>query len=142
MATKTKSRKPASSAGGDVITVNSQGQGNAVAAGRGARASVTQAAQSGEIGAWRKEMEKRIDASMNLLPADKADLKENVAKVAEEVSKGKKADPGRLERLLNVIAGMAPDIFDVAITTIGNPLAGLGLVAKKIGDRAKLEAHA
>ncbi len=142
MATKTKGRKPASSAGGDVITVSNRGQGNAIAAGRGARASVTQAAQSGEIGAWRKEIEKRIDASKDLLPADKADLKENVAKVAEEVSKGKKADPGRLERLLNVIGGMAPDIFDVAITTLGNPLAGLGLVAKKIGERAKLEARA
>ena len=85
-------------------------------------------------------MERWIDSQKDLLPADKADLKENVAKVADEVSKGKQADPGRLERLLNVILSLAPDIFDVAITTLANPLAGLGLVAKKIGERAKLES--
>jgi hypothetical protein len=30
----------------------------------------------------------------------------------------------------------------VAVTTLANPLAGLGLALKKIGDRAKLERMA
>jgi hypothetical protein len=84
-------------------------------------------------------MEKWIDSRKDLLPGVKTDLKDNVAKVADEVSKGEQADSGRLERLLNVILSIAPDIFDVAIATLANPLAGLGLVAKKIGERAKVE---
>jgi hypothetical protein len=36
-------------------------------------------------------MEKWIDAKKDLLPDDKNDLKENVARVADEVSKGRQA---------------------------------------------------
>jgi hypothetical protein len=137
MPKKTGSR--ATSSRGDVITVSNQGSGNAIAAGRGAKASVSTVQESADIAVWRKQMEKSIDALKNLLPEDKTDLKESVSKVAEEVSKGEKADAGRIERLLNVLGGMSADIFDVALTTLANPLAGLGLVIKKVGDRARLE---
>jgi hypothetical protein len=36
------------------------------------------------------------------------------------------------------MAAMAPDILEVAIATLVNPLAGIGLVAKKIGDKAQV----
>jgi hypothetical protein len=139
MAAQKKTRKVVPRQAGDVITVNNRGSNNAIAAGRGAKAVVSQAATASELKKWRKDMEKWIDAKKDLLPADKTDLKDNVAKVADEVSKGRQADSGRLERLLNVILSIAPDIFDVAIATLANPLAGLGLVAKKIGEKAKLE---
>jgi hypothetical protein len=32
---------------------------------------------------------------------------------------------------------MAPDILDVVVATLGNPLAGLGVAAKKIAKKAK-----
>jgi hypothetical protein len=35
---------------------------------------------------------------------------------------------------------MAPDILDVVVATLVNPLAGLGVAAKKIADKAKEEA--
>ena len=140
MVTRKNTAKRIPKAGGDVITVENRGDNSAIAAGRGAKATVSQRRSMPEMDTWLKDMEKRIDAAKGLLPADKADLKENVAKVAGEVAKGKKADPGRLERLLNTLSGMAPDIFEVALATLANPLAGLGLVAKKIGDRARVEA--
>jgi hypothetical protein len=139
MAAQKKTRKVVPRQAGDVITVNNRGSNSAIAAGRGAKAVVSQAATASELKKWRKDMEKWIDAKKDLLPADKTDLKDNVGKVADEVSKGRQADSGRLERLLNVILSIAPDIFDVAIATLANPLAGLGLVAKKIGEKAKLE---
>jgi|SRR5215208_269660 len=139
MASRKKTRKVVPQREGDVITINNRGNKNAIAAGRGAKAVVSQDAMVADIDVWRKGMGKHIDALNDLLPADKADLKENVAKVAEEVSKRKKADRSRLERLLNMIGGMAPEILDVALATLSNPLAGLGLVAKKIGEKAKLE---
>lgn len=135
---KTKNKVPPN--GGDVISVNSQGNLVAIAAGRDANAKISISSKVSEVDKWREDMENHIDAIKNLLPEDKADLKNNIAKVADEISKGKKANPGRLERLLNSIGVMAPDIFDVAITTLANPLAGIGLVAKKIGDKAKLRA--
>jgi hypothetical protein len=139
MASRKTSRKVAPRKAGKVITVKNQSKANAVAAGRKAKPVSSRAATASELEKWRKDMEKWIDSRENLPPVKKTDLKENIAKVADEVSKGRQADSSRLERLLNVILSLAPDVFDVAIATLANPLAGLGLVAKKIGERAKLE---
>jgi hypothetical protein len=137
-------KKPVETSG-DVINITSSGDHNAVAAGRGATASVTHieagsAAQVFET--WRKEMDKKIDVVPNLQLPDKTDLKDATAKISVEAAKGPKADIDRLERLINTLNIMAPDIFEVAIATLVNPMAGIGLVLKKVGDRAKLEAVA
>jgi hypothetical protein len=137
-----RTRKVAPKQAGDVIPVKKRGNNSAITAGRRSKAFISQAETGAELKKWRKNMEKWIDAKKDLPPADKIELKDNIAKVADEVSKGEQVDAGRLERLLNVILGIAPDIFDVAITTLANPLAGLGLVAKKIGERAKLQWQA
>jgi hypothetical protein len=139
MAPEKKKPKMAPRRVGDVTKVNQRGNTRTTAAGRKTRAVVSQAETAAQLRKWRKDMEQWIDSRPNLLPAAKTDLKDNVAKVADEVSKGKQADSGRLERLLNVILSLAPDIFDVAIATLANPLAGLGLAAKKIGERARVE---
>jgi hypothetical protein len=34
---------------------------------------------------------------------------------------------------------MAPDLLDVVVVTLENPLAGLGVAVKKIADKAKQE---
>lgn len=140
MAGSKRSGKGVSRGGGDVITVDNKGNDNAIAAGREAKATISHGGVSADLQAWRKDMEQRINAIQQLPQADKADLQENVRKIAAEASRGNQADPGRLERLLNGLGAMAPDIFEVALATLANPLAGLGLVVKKIGDKAKLEA--
>ncbi len=88
---------------------------------------------------WRALVESKIEAQPTLSAEDKQDLKDQVAKIHAEASKGAQADPSRLEKLINTLAVMGPDIFEVAVTTIANPLAGVGLALKKIGDKAKLE---
>jgi hypothetical protein len=97
---------------------------------------------------WRKEMEKKIE-TQPVSEDDKKDLKETVAKIEteakkieEQTKKGEEPDPSRLEKLVNTLAMMGPDIFEVATTTLVNPLGGIGLVLKKIGDKAKLEKQA
>jgi hypothetical protein len=140
MSTKPKTRKPGVSSHGDVITVSNQGSGNAIAAGHGAQASISHSEKSEGMTAWRTRMETRIDQIKDLLPEDKVDLKDKVGKIAAEISKGEDADSGRIERLLNTLGGMSSDIFEVAAATLVNPLAGIGLVLKKIGDRAKLSS--
>jgi len=137
--TKNKQRKRMAKPGGDVTTITIQGNQNAVAT-HGGKATVMRVenALAGDFTSWRKQMEKEI-ASLKDLPAeDKSLLSQNVEQITREAEKGQKADTNRIERLLNTIAAMAPDIFDVAITTLANPLAGLGLAAKKIGEKAKV----
>lgn len=91
---------------------------------------------------WQTNMEAKIDALTGVLAEDKEDLKDTIAKIKTEAAKAEQADPGRLERLLNSIAAMGPDIFEVAVTTLISPLKGIGLVLKKIGDKARLERQA
>jgi hypothetical protein len=139
MASPKKTTKVAPRRAGDGMKVNNRSNNRATAAGRRTKAVISQPKMTSQLRKWRKDMEEWIDSRQDLLPAAKTDLKDNVAMVADEVSKGKQADSGRLERLLNVILSIAPDVFDVAIATLANPLAGLGLVAKKIGERARVE---
>jgi hypothetical protein len=88
---------------------------------------------------WQAEVVEKIEQSP-IPEAQKQDVKEQVEKIRTEAEKGKDADPGRLEWLINTLSAMAPDIFDVVVATLGSPLAGIGLVLKKIGEKARVEA--
>ena len=115
------------------------GNGNVTAVGKGARATVNQGNLNSELAEWRKEMELKINALKDLPAEDKSTLNQQVEQIALEAKKGPQADPSRIERLFNTISAMAPDIFDVAVTTLTNPLAGIGLVIKKIGEKAQVQ---
>jgi hypothetical protein len=119
-------------AGGDIVAGDKIG-GPAVAADSPQGQLVSALAQ------WQKEIEAKINALSELDDDEKSDLKDKVGKVREEAIKGAEANPGKLERLLNTMASMAPDILEVTAKTLQNPFAGVGLVLEKIGDRAKLE---
>ncbi len=84
-----------------------------------------------------------VDARPNTAPADKEDLKAEVEEIHQAVKAAgqdqKPPDEAFLERHFRNIARMAPDILDVAVATLVNPLGGLGLVVKKIADKAKAE---
>ena len=86
-----------------------------------------------------QELERRAD----LPSADKADLKTDVQEiqtaVTEAVQSDKKVDEGFLSRRFRNMARMAPDLLDVVVATLTNPLAGLGVAVKKIAERAKEE---
>lgn len=90
---------------------------------------------------WRDAMNTRIEAQSGFSQDEKQDLQDQVEKIQDEAAKGEQADPNRLEKLVNTLAVMAPDIFEVAVATLANPLAGIGLVMKKIGDKARVEAQ-
>ncbi len=127
--------------------------GNA-ALGEGASVTATQTTGAGPdlkelLARWKAEMEAAIEAQANLAPEDKSDIKDQVAKIeaeaqkqAETVAAGAEPETGRLEKLINTLAVMGPDIWEVATTTLTNPLSGLGLVLKKIGEKARLERQA
>lgn len=81
-----------------------------------------------------------IDERPDLSPADKADLKVEVQEIEAEVKKGDQADESFLAHRLRNIKRIAPDIVDVVLAALGNPIAGFGMVAKKVVERMKLSA--
>lgn len=124
---------------GDNLTMGDVAAGANVAQGRGAQAVQNAGYNLAAWDEWRAQMFKWIDAQAQLSPDLKQDVKASVDKIQSEAKKGDKADPQRLERLINTIAIVAPDAFEVAIATLMNPLAGIGLALKKIADRARIE---
>jgi transposase-like protein len=86
-----------------------------------------------------------IEARPAMPPADKEDIKAEVkeiqATVTEAAQKNEKVDEGFLSRRFRNIARVAPDVLDVVVATLGNPLAGLGVAVKKIAEKAKEEVN-
>ena len=69
----------------------------------------------------------------------KAEVKEIQYTVTEATQKNDKVDERFLSHRFTNIARMAPDVLDVVVATLGNPLAGFGVAVKKIAERAKEE---
>lgn len=69
----------------------------------------------------------------------KAEVQEIQSTVTEAAQKNEKVDEGFLSRRFRNIARMAPDVLDVVVATLANPLAGLGVAVKKIAEKAKEE---
>lgn len=84
-----------------------------------------------------------IDASTKISSSNKEDLKAEVKEIQSMVTeagkKNGKVDEGFLARRFRNIARVAPDVLDVVVATLGNPLAGLGVAVKKIAEKAKEE---
>ena len=81
-----------------------------------------------------------VDEHPKLSPAEKADVKAEIKDVEKEIEKGEQADESGVTRHLRNVQRMAPDILDVVVTTLGNPVAGLGMVAKKVAEKMASES--
>lgn len=77
-----------------------------------------------------------IEARPETSDAEKEELKAEVKEVEEAVKKPK-VDENFVSRRLRNIGRMAPDILEVILVTITSPAAGLGMVGKKIAEKAK-----
>ncbi len=89
-----------------------------------------------------KGIETKIDARPPDPNVDKAELKDTVKKVEEEVKKGEEANPTKVERWLKFLGDMAPDILQVTAATLANPVLGLSVAIKKIAEKAQGHATA
>jgi hypothetical protein len=96
-----------------------------------------------EIGQLFDQLYASIESHPDIPSADKGDLKAEVEEiqstVTEAAQKKEKVDERFLSRRFRNIARMAPDLLDVVVATLGNPLAGLGVAVKKISEKAKEE---
>lgn len=84
-----------------------------------------------------ESLNRQIDSHADLSNQDKADLRAEINELREELTKQARADESFLLRRLRNIGRMAPDILEVTLATITNPIAGFGVIAKKIAAKAK-----
>jgi cell division septum initiation protein DivIVA len=134
--------KPANVSVGNLSDIS----GNVNIAGRDIKTYSTQTTtglSAGEIRQLFDQLYARIEARPETPAAAKEDLKADVKEiqtaVTEAAQKNEKVDEGFLSRRFRNIARMAPDLLDVVVATLTNPLAGLGVAAKKIAEKAKAE---
>lgn len=126
------------SAGGDIVA----GDKTEVVEAKTTDQDSPEAILTAALADWQQQLEAKITALSELDDDEKEELKEKAAKVEKEVVKGEQANAGKIERLLNTMSSMAPDILEVTAKTLQNPFAGVGLVLEKINNRIKLERAA
>jgi len=123
----------------DNITVGNIRNSTGVAIGRGAQATVTQTS-----GASAEEIAKAFATIIDRVNALPDGPEKNIAASAvqglqDEAQKGDQASETNVKKWFDFLAETSSDVFDVAVTTFCNPIAGLGLAFKKIAERAKEE---
>ncbi|HEX7973556.1 MAG TPA: zinc ribbon domain-containing protein [Anaerolineales bacterium] len=111
-----------------------------LAIGDGAQAANTEAISAEELAKLFSAIYDRIQARPPDPNTEKPEIADTVKKIEEETGKGEQANPSRLERLLKTLALMAPDILDVTVATLTNPITGIATVIRKVAEKAKAEA--
>ena len=81
-----------------------------------------------------------LDTSLASKEDMKAEVKEIQTAVTAAARKNEKVDEGFIARRFRNLARMAPDMLDVGAAMLASPLAGLGVAAKKIAEKAKEDA--
>ena len=137
--TRKKQQKPGvmvgniSDVGGDVN----------VAAGDITTHHVATGLSAADVGQLFDQIYAGIENRADTTPGKKENLQDEVqqiqSQVTEAVQKKENIDEAFLLRRFRNIASMAPDLLDVIVATLANPLAGLGVAVAKLAKKAKEE---
>lgn len=125
--------------GGDKISFGDV-KGIGIAIGRRASATVTQGVSVAELAQLFGVVYQQIEARPDDPDVDKEEIQEQVQKIEKEAAGGEEANPSKVERWLKGLLAMAPDIFDVTVATLANPIAGVATVIRKVAQKAQEEA--
>ncbi len=126
--------------GGDKMTIGNV-TNSAVAQGQGAQASNQQGLGADELVRLFAAVHQQIDARPVDPGVDKEELVQQVDAIQQEAAKGEHANESKMQRWLRALGDAAPDILDVTVATLTNPVAGVALTIRKIAERAREEAH-
>lgn len=122
--------------GGDQITMgdvtNSQ-----VAAGRGARVEASQGMGGAELAAIFQAVLDRVAERPPDPDVDREEIHDTVGKVRDEVAKGDEANVAKVERWLRQLMDLAPDVAEVALKGLANPVAGVAAAIVAIARRLR-----
>ena len=123
--------------GGDKFTAGNI-SGNAAI---GTGAQVTQnGLGSQDIGKLFDAIYQKIDARPEDPNVGKEEITENVKNIQQEASKGEEANEKKIARWLSNLIQMAPDIFEVTVACILNPVMGATLAVRKVVEMIQKDA--
>jgi hypothetical protein len=123
---------------GDQITVGNISNSTA-AIGRNAKASSSIGLDGDQLAKLFAGVYQKIETRPESQDVGKEEITGTVKNIETEVKKGEAANPKKVERWLKTLAGMAPDILEVTIATLTDPLAGIATVIRKIAEKVKAE---
>lgn len=84
---------------------------------------------------------RQLDQAPTLAPQEKEDLRSELQEVQQELTK-QEPNESFLARRFRNIKRMSPDILDVAIETLKNPISGVVEIMKKVAKKVSEEADA
>lgn len=85
------------------------------------------------------ELYRKLDTHKDLAPETKRDVKEELKEI-QSALEASQPDESFLARRFRNLKRMAPDIADVALETLKNPIGGVAEIIKKVAKKAAEEA--
>jgi hypothetical protein len=122
---------------GEGIHVGNVTGNTGVAIGHNAQAHVAQGVGGDQLAQLFASVYQRIESRPDDPDVDKEELTDTIQKVEAEAGKGEHANANKVERWLNGLADVAPDVLDVAIAALTSPIAGASVAVQKISERIK-----
>ncbi|RPI52735.1 MAG: hypothetical protein EHM56_08060 [Chloroflexi bacterium] len=122
--------------GGDRITMGDISNAQ-VAAGRGAHVEVSQGLGGAELAATFQAVLDRIDRRPPDPNVEKEEIRDTVGKVKDEVAKGDAVNVAKVERWLRQLIDLAPDVADVALKGLANPVMGVAAAVAAVARRLR-----
>jgi hypothetical protein len=122
---------------GDSIHVGDIKDSSNVAIGKGNRISVTHGISAEAIAKAFAPLLQAVQAKAE--SPEKTMAQTAVQGLESEAVKGEAADEGKVQKWVDFLGDMAPDIWEVAVDTFTNPVKGISTVFKKVAERAKAE---
>jgi hypothetical protein len=121
---------------GNNITVGDV-TGSNIVVGNHNRVSVTHGISAEEIAKAFAPLMQAVQAKAE--SPEKAQVQTAVQELKAEAAKGESANEVKVQKWVDFLGDMAPDIWEVAVDTFANPVKGLSTVFKKVAERAKAE---
>lgn len=132
-----KENKTGLSAGNNSVVIGGSVQGSNIVIGN----NNTVANSSVNIAPLFDEIYKKLDAHKDLKPQEKEDVLSELKDAQLELERPE-PDESFLARRFRNIKRMAPDIAEVAIETLKNPISGVVEIIKKVSKKVAEEAGA
>ncbi len=141
MAGKGRRKKAEVSAGDGSIVITGDVKGSNVLLGSKNRTTIQTINQTINIAPLFEEIYKKVDEAAEIDAQKKKDLKDELQEIQTALEKPN-PDETFLTRRLRVLKRMAPEIAEVAIETLKNPIGGVAEVVKRIAKKAAEETIA
>jgi hypothetical protein len=135
-------RKTDADVGRDQYHASQIGAGATLAQGKNQISIVTQqGVKEAELTALFQTLYQHIENRPQTKIADKEEITETVQRIETEIAQnGDQADQTRLQRWVDYLNNMAPDIVDVILASLGGPVSAASAVLKKVAERARQPA--